>query len=119
MRTIIIGSLVLTILLLYSYSEGGFYERIYYPTRKTPFRTHDVTYLSPDRLVYNRVPKCGTMTAVGIINVLSTRNNFTVISSPIYDHAELKTEGEQVGQALHSWSFVLLIQHKFCCCCSL
>ena len=110
-----------------------------YPTRETPFRIHDVTFLaentnitydgfaldtntsatdhvksltfpakgrlSPDRLVYNRVPKCGSMTAVGIIKVLSTRNNFTVISSKIYDRAELETEEEQVGQALRSWSF--------------
>ncbi len=73
----------------------------------------------PDRLVYNRVPKCGSMTAVGIMKALSQRNNFTVIASPIFNQAELTSEEEQVRTICAP--FLSSSNLKICChcyCCS-
>ncbi len=50
-----------------------------------------------DRLVYNRIPKCGSTTAVWIMEILSKRNNFTLVKSEVYNHQDL-TLKEEVGK---------------------
>ncbi len=51
----------------------------------------------PERLVYNRMPKCGSMTVSTVVRQLGRRNNFRVVISDVYDSANFQTHEEEVG----------------------
>ena len=57
-----------------------------------------------DRLVYNRLPKCGSTSATRIIRTLTIRNNFTLVVSDVYDQTEVASQMEQVGGSSSSSS---------------
>ena len=50
-----------------------------------------------DRLVYNRIPKSGSQTAIWLMDILSKRNNFTLVESEVYNQPDL-TLKEEVGK---------------------
>ncbi len=48
------------------------------------------------RIVYNRLPKCASMTVTSMLMRLSIRNNFQLTVSEEYNKDSLPTAGEQV-----------------------
>ncbi len=48
------------------------------------------------RIVYNRLPKCASMTVTSVLMRLSIRNNFQLTVSEEYNKDTLPTTGEQV-----------------------
>ena len=45
-----------------------------------------------DRLIYNRVPKCGSTTLIALLRQLSKLNHFVHINSKIYDQRRIPCE---------------------------
>ncbi len=58
-------------------------------------QSQDVSSHLPLRLIYNRVPKCGSTTLYTLMKKLSILNNFTHFNSKIYNRRMLSKE-EQV-----------------------
>ncbi len=77
--------------------DGKFTER---PLAGIPPSISSTLRHSTDRLVYNRLPKCGSTTATMIMRRLSVRNNFTLINSEVYDRPEMDSK-EQVRNITH------------------
>lgn len=59
--------------------------------------------INPDRLFYNRVPKCGSHTFLDVINVMAVNNNFTFERAPEYMSFHVETY-YQVGNITAKWS---------------
>ncbi len=53
-----------------------------------------------DRIMYNRLPKCASMTVTSVLRRLSRRNNFRLTTSEEYNRGTLPTAGEQVDDKL-------------------
>lgn len=62
---------------------------------------------SDRRLLFNRVPKCGSTSLIAIIRKLSKLNNFKHVSSKIYDqrlltsHMQVRNGSQIVGKSMN------------------